>query len=463
MTTTTGATLLVLLMNGGGGAAADCGTRSSLAWLPAGHWSVHVLRSGARLTLPYHDPAAVHRDRHAALAGLFGDVAAMTRLVAEGDVAAVAGAAARRGVVRAGVFGPDSTWVVPAAEADVAEPVARLWLTRTLRCRFGATADVSASPSGVRIEHGTVDAAAGVFRLWAGRRTVGWSPGAGGGLVLNRVESFDGAGAVVSVDEASGAAVAGPWSAELVAGRVDRSGRVAAPWLLGMRVHVRPHARFDVGATRAAVFGGVDGARTGVAEIVRVLAGTNLSADHADDQVASVDARWRPAWSALPPFELYGEWGLHDIDPGVFIDVPAFTVGVRVQAAGSVGAAIEHTQISGACCANPPWYHHFDLANGWTRHGALLGHPLGGQGREWRAALVVEPPTAALVVHVAAALRSRGGENLLAPVRAGRAVIAEARGDARIGGRAAVDVALLFERGSGWSELRARAAARWHP
>jgi hypothetical protein len=166
--------------------------------------------------------------------------------------------------------------------------------------------------------------------------------------------------------------------------------------------------------------------------------------------------------------ELYGEWGIHDADPGVFFDVPAFTVGVRLPRAarlaqGELGVGVEHTQISGSCCGNPPWYHHFELADGWTADGALLGHPLGGQGREWRASVTGTSSDAAVLFEAAGALRTRGAENVFAPNRRGRALLLDLAADVQVAERFGVELRLLTERGSGWNELRSSAAVRWRP
>lgn len=477
MTGLAGAAALIVLMGADPRAACDVAARAP-AWLPDGHWAEAVVRRWHALSASDVDPVSVLRVRSdvallrgAEAAGSGRGVGAVAdgpvaRAELEGDAGLWAGGVVSRGVVRAGGFAPDSTWSGPEPEADASSPEARLWLTRLVRCRVAFTADAVATPSRLRVRQGTVDVTAGAVAFWAGRRTVGWAPGAGGGIVLGRLERFGGAGATVTVPGSSRAAPLGAWRGELFAGPVPSSGRVSRPWLLGMRVHVRPHGRVDIGASRVAVFGGMDGAGIGAGDVLRVLAGVNLAGDHADDQVASVDVRWRPPLPLPHGIELYGEWGLHDIDAEVFLDVPAFTAGVRMAALPRlerVGVAVEHTRIARSCCGNPPWYHHFDLARGWTVDGAVIGHALGGHGREWRVSADAFPAGARLVLHVTAAARHRGAENLLAPARDGRSLLLEVRADALVRGRTALDARLFMERGGGWREVRARMALRVHP
>jgi hypothetical protein len=295
-----------------------------------------------------------------------------------------------------------------------------------------------------------MDAAAGPLTVWAGRRRLGYRPGAGGGLVLTGLGRFDGAG--IRSRRSLALPVAGAVTFDAFGGRVDRNGRVAAPWLLGMRVHARPHARFDFGATRVAMFGGMDGAGMGLRQWLEVFVGGNLAEPYADDQVASLDARWRPP--VRFPLELHGEWGMHDIDPGVLLDVPAFVVGLRMPLGADFLIGVEHTQISASCCQNPPWYHHFELANGWTADGALIGHPLGGHGREWRVTAAGALHEGGLLYEVSGAQRSRGAENLMAPVRLGRAYVVDTSLHARLPSPFAAELMLHHERGSDWSELR---------
>jgi hypothetical protein len=127
---------------------------------------------------------------------------------------------------------------------------------------------------------------------------------------------------------------------------------------------------------------------------------------------------------------------------------------------GLLGVGVEHTRISASCCGNPPWYHHFELADGWATEGRLLGHPLGGQGREWRLTLTGAGAGGA-VLHAAMVHRTRGPENLFAPDRQGRAMLYEVAADARPGSRISAELRLAAERGAGWRELHATAALRW--
>jgi hypothetical protein len=452
--------LLISLLHG----AQIVSAQHAPAWLPPHHWSGPLVMRAHALGVAVIDPVLAERstaevvdvlaERHAHRLrrelALDSSNAFLPLLEAAGSFVV------RRGALRPGRFTGDQEWVDPVPIAGRADPAARLRARAHVRRWLAVNAAATALPDAVQVDHATVDAVTRGIAAWAGRRRLGYRPDAGGGLVLTELTRFDGAG--VRTSRPLTLPVAGAVTLDAFGGRLDRNGRVASPWLLGMRIHARPHARFDLGVTRVAMFGGMDGADTGLRQWLEVLIGANLSDAHADDQVASLDVRWRP--DLRIPLELHGEWGMHDIDPGVLLDVPAFTAGLRLPRGESGLIGVQHTQISRSCCRNPPWYHHFELADGWTADGALLGHPLGGHGREWRVMAAGTLRDGALLYEVSGAHRTRGAENLLAPVRLGRALALAAGLDGQLPSSFAAELMLHYERGPGWRELRGAIGVR---
>lgn len=444
--------------------------RGATPWLPAEHWTRSVLMRLHALGTADVDPVpwlrtqaeaeAVLRDGHAArLASERAAAVPGSRVHMEGAVLFFT----RHDALRPAGYTLDREWTGPQDVRDAASGGVRLRAAAVPRSWIALTTELVAAERSAVVRHATATMALGRIEAWAGRRAIGYRPGAAGGLVLSGIARFDGAG--VRLARPMRVPLVGALSAEAFAGPLDSNGHVARPWLLGMRLHARPHPRIDAGATRAAVFGSMGDSRVGISELAQVVVGANLDGDFADDQVASFDARWRPPLGAVA-VELYGEWGMHDIDAEVLIDVPAFTIGARLPRlvrlpGGSAGLGLEHTQISGSCCGNPPWYHHFELADGWATDGRLLGHPLGGQGREWRVTLDADGADGTVVLQAAVALRRRGTENLFAPARQGRAALYEIGADVHLADRVGADIRLLAERGSGWSEVHSAAAVRW--
>lgn len=483
------AVLLLLL-------SARAGAQHASPWLPIGHWSTEAaVRLHALGLAPDLDPS-VRQRTSARIAGLLraARAAAATRNpgAVDGDERRVGSGKTLR-LVAAYVerfseeypdaFGDSLIEAVPYFEGFIApqlivrenarlaggftldrewagpEPLPDLGTAGGLvhaglaSERIAVTLAVAGEGDVWRATQVTADIAAGPVAVWLGRRAPGFAPTSGGGLVLDGAVAFEGGGVYSLLPLRL--PILGGVSGELFGGVLESNGFVSDPWLLGVRLHASPHARFDVGTTRVAVFGGMNGARFGVRQLFEVLVAANLGGNHADDQVASVDARWRPPLSV--PIELYGEWGMHDIDPGVLLDMPSFALGVRVPMlpfASAFSAGIEHTQIARSCCENPPWYQHFELAEGWTEDGVPLGHPLGGHGREWRVHVVGAPFGACVLVDAAAFRRTRGDENLYAPERAGRALGIAATVDVRLRAWLSVGGNLRLEDGSGWRETR---------
>lgn len=440
------------------------------AWLPPDHWSRTVLIRMHAAGLHGLDPAIAVRTVDEAFAALPPSyrVRIAEERLESGEalhpplVRMEVGLLVRalRDVLRPGGFDLERAWREPHTLRDRTSAGARLRASTTPLRWLSFSTEVEALEDRLALEEAALDVVLGSVGLWAGRRRHGYGPADGGGLVLNALQRFDGAG--LRTTRPFRLPILGPASGEILAGPSPENGHVAHPWLLAMRVHFRPYARLDIGATRAAVVGRLDGGGIAPDAIAGVIIGTNLSGDHADDQVASIDARWRPP---LPfPTEIYGEWGMHDIDLGVLIDVPAITVGVRLpdlDGTQRFGAGIERTSIAASCCENPPWYHHFELADGWTRDGRLLGHPLGGHGSQWRIHVEADPRSGALLLAAAIMHRSRGAENLFAPTRQGRALALDLAADARLHRRGAAALSLFLESGEHWTEAQLRASLRW--
>jgi len=419
-------------------------------------WRAHALGTAQ------HDPAEVART----VSGVAADLPApfSSRLALEwpapSRLEGGAGLEARDNAVRAGGFTLEREWTGPTPLSDRTRADVRVAAAAAPADWLAATVVAGAGSEGVRLEHATMDLGVGRVGFWGGRRRVGYAPGGGGGLVIHRAERFDGAG--VRLARPWRVPLLGVLSGEVVAGPVAGNGHVEEPWLVVTRAHARPHARFDLGITRAALFGGLAGATLGPRQLAEVLIGANLGGRFADDQIASADARWRPPVAV--PMELYGEWAMHDIDFGVLFDMPTYTIGLRfprLAVLGGSGIELEHTRISGSCCDNPPWYHHFELADGWVVDGNSLGHPLGGHGEQWRLGIGGGTGGAALIHDAAAILRWRGAENVFAPDRHGRSARLEVATDAGFDARASAGLRLAVERGTDWTELEARLVARF--
>ncbi len=238
---------------------------------------------------------------------------------------------------------------------------------------------------------------------------------------------------------------------------------MAHPWFWALRVSIRPHARLRIAATRAAAFGGEGNSGLTIGEIPTLLLGLGGGAHgETENQVASVEARWRPPLASLPLL-LYGEWGFDDMGLSYF-HVPGVIAGARIAAvpgAPALALGLQYTGFARHCCGNPPWYRHSALP--WMDERAPLGNPLGGNGTEWRLYGDADLAAATLRVDAVVFRRRRGPENLYAPVHEGRSLGGEAGVAWRPGRDLEAYARYRGERGAGWSAASAEVGLRLHP
>ncbi len=357
------------------------------------------------------------------------------------------------GAVLAG-YDRDERHVAPARQDDAGGISVRA----ALAARLGRFGSIEVRPewsdSAVRLTEGYVSLAAGRVQLRAGRLPVGF-PGPGGrSLVLNGATRIDGGGLFLTrtVRLPGFLGAIGPLSAQTFFARLQAMGDVAHPWFWAASVTTEPRPGLGVTLTRAAAFGGVGNSPLSVEEIPVLLLGLAGGAHgEEENQVASVAVRWRTPTPG-PPLVVYGEWAFDDMGLSYF-HVPGLLVGLQLPSlpgAPGIASGLEWTRFAGHCCGNPPWYRHSALP--WIEDRRPLGHPLGGNGSEIR--LYSRGELLRPSVHLDAELfwRTRGPENLYAPLRQGESTGVRLDVSARIDGRLEPFGGGRLERGDGWSE-----------
>lgn len=326
--------------------------------------------------------------------------------------------------------------------------LATTWLAAAASVRWKETA--------VAADEAYAAARVAALDLWVGRRQLGFAPGAGGGLVLQHAR-FDGGGFQPAHPFLlpGPLQLLGPVHLTTALGRAGANGLVPHPWLWVARVTMAPHRRLTMGGTRATLWGDSAGGPFRPGDFARVLIAKRLTGARYDDHVFSADVRYRPPTGAWP-LVLYGEWGSDDSVGGAFY-VPGLVLGAELAAVpGFPGLAVtlEHTSLATACCTHPPWYHHFELASGWTDRGTLLGHPLGGNGSEWLLVTHLDPRDAHWRLAAQLSRRWRGAENLFAPDRQGRSEGAAVQIAFRLLPRLELSTRGFLEVGAGWHETQ---------
>lgn len=381
--------------------------------------------------------------------------------------ALVAGFSRHQGMVLGGVgYNNDDDWTGALPAGDVSGPFAAATLRLSAHPRVALEIGAEYHEQDVVIGAAELSATWRNLGAWVGRRRVGFGPGAGGGIVLTGINALDGVG-LESLDAFTLPGLLehlGPVRVQGAFSRIRNGDRIIDPWFWAARFALEPHARLQVGITRAVMMGGSGNSAWTLRNIAYTLIGKHAGEmGEFDNQVVAFDLHYRPPLHALP-IVLYLEWGLDD-SAGAIKDVPAFVTGVYVPALPMLPTAsfrLEHTTFAGACCGNTIWYRNWSFRGGWTDDGVPLGHPLGGHGREWLAELQADLHDARLRLAGGALLRWRGHENLFAPERKGDAAGARLRTTLRPSPRFELVVDGAIERGeAGWTEHTIDAGVRW--
>ena len=296
----------------------------------------------------------------------------------------------------------------------------------------------------------------GPVAVWAGRRIQGYGPGTGG-LVLNGPAPIDGGGVYLAEPLRLPWVLRhlGPVRADLTVGVLDRNGPVARPYYVLTRGSIEPHPRLGFGLTRAGMIGVVN-EDVSFVDVLVFLVGSHTDGSEFDNQVAAVDAWFRPPAGSLPLL-LYIEWGAED-SAGSWWDVPGIVAGAEVAAVPGVpwlSLLAEHATFAASKSGNPPWYRHpIGFHEGWSTRGELLGHPLGGHGREWLLQARANLLEGRLQLTTRGFLRDRSAENVYAPERSGGSSGIAAGGHLQLNDGIIVHVKGSTDGGSGWRTTR---------
>ncbi|HEX9107376.1 MAG TPA: capsule assembly Wzi family protein, partial [Longimicrobiales bacterium] len=293
----------------------------------------------------------------------------------------------------------------------------------------------------------------GPAQLWIGRRPLGFGAATGGGSVLNAGVPFDGAGIFTRpLHPGSVLRLLGPLRLEAFGSRLRRTGGVADPWFAAARVWLQPHPRLSLAGTRAAALGGQGNTAVGWSELPAfLLGGAGGQHGETENQVASLEARWRVPAGALP-LVAYGEWAMDDMGMKLLRN-SGLVAGVELAAlpgAPGVALGLEHAGFPDHCCGFPPWYRHSALP--WIEERVPLGRPLGGAGSEWLLHSRADLRDARLRLEGKLIRRNRLADNLYAPTRQGVSTGGEMSVEWMPGGAFWLYGYAALERGSGWRQ-----------
>ena len=332
--------------------------------------------------------------------------------------------------------------------------------------------DAIATANALNVRQATISWASPLnLTLWAGRATARYATAESGGMLLSGAVPLDGAGFAISRPRRLPGFLK-------VLGPVDFEGMALKThalepynyrsWIWSARGSIQPSTYAGLGVTRTGMFAALDeDADLTARDIFNSLAGRNrirfTNPGYTDNQAIAVNAWARSPFESLP-LSAYVEWGADDT-AGAWRDVPGRTGGITVPAWPGVpqlSLGIERTVFEHSCCGNGPWMRHHEIPEGWSDRGTLLGHPLGGTGRQ--TVVYAGWLSRDFQVGIQGGRGVRSTENGLAPERSGRFSSLRINGHWRMSTRMALRIDVEREdRPNAAGSNRASASVDVHP
>jgi len=219
------------------------------------------------------------------------------------------------------------------------------------------------------------------LELGAGKETLWWGQGRHGGLYLtNNADPLP----MVRLTNPSPTELPfffkylGPFRLDFFLSRLEKERAVPEPWFAGLRMDFRPFESFEAGLTMMVMAGGEGRPDVDLGDLIGILFGENEGgSEDRSNRIAGFDFRLN-----LPGSQVYGEFGGED-EAGGFPSKMAGLVGIYIPSLyPSVAFRVEFADLAYSEEIGGAWYTHGAYTDGYTYKGRLLGHHVGGDGRD---------------------------------------------------------------------------------
>ena len=296
--------------------------------------------------------------------------------------------------------------------------------------------------------------------VWAGRRSNGYTVGQYG--IVATPHHYDAVG--IALDQPVHVKAIGALRFETQVGTIknrlnfNNQENEIEPYYWLTRISMQPARSFILGINRGMMLGGEGNLPITFARVLRNAVGlyyTHNGENSFANQLVTVDLKVRTTrW----PTKAYIEWGAEDAAGGWWHE-PGILAGIEVATSRAAGTAVglERTEFVRNQRSNSLWYQNAWFRGGWSDAGELMGHPLGGDGTEWR---MFAQGHEARIAHwqVAAYERRRGPQNVFSPQRQGQSRGIAANFDVLLMKKATLNVRAEREGGKAgaWSRTEVR-------
>lgn len=258
------------------------------------------------------------------------------------------------------------------------------------KLRLGLTLYDGAPPESV-LEGSSLELPLGAGAVYASVETRHWGPGWVGSMILDGaappLPALGWRKTSATAFEHPWLSWLGPWNADLFVGRLAGHAEPAHPWLIGMRMQVRPLPGLEIGASRTMQWGGT-GRDESLRSFLSALVGRdNIESDDRStepgNQLGGLDIRYSTTLGS-------GEWALHaqaigEDEAGMFpskLIVQAGAEWATRWRASSLRLFIEGSDLIAGDAVGRlhpgTTYRHHIYAQGYTNRGLPLGHAAGG-------------------------------------------------------------------------------------
>lgn len=273
-----------------------------------------------------------------------------------------------------------------------------------LRVRGRAGAEL---PARGRLLQATIGYAAERCSLGLGRGHPPWVFCEDAGLLLSHHPgAFD--HVYARIDRLTAPGLPGAWGADGFLGYLDDADReIPYPLLWGMRAHWRPLQGLHLEVQRTIMFGGAGRTeKLQPGDIWDIFLGRGEGGRGPDFALSDSDQKlgyllrlWPQAWVrrhlGISDLELFWLYAGEDQLVRGFPTAPGRAHGMRLHLTPSFACTFAFLSTRDD---RNQWYYHKVFRTGYAYHGYLLGHPMGGDARAWKAAIWAIPRAGSLLM-----------------------------------------------------------------
>jgi hypothetical protein len=169
----------------------------------------------------------------------------------------------------------------------------------------------------------------------------------------------------------------GPCRFELFFSELEEDRAVPEPYFIGLRSNFRPVYSLEIGMSMMVITGGEGRPDVSFGDLFDIFFGENEINGDRSNKIAGFDLRLN-----LPGYQVYMEFGGEDEAGGLPSKMAGLMGLYYPRLTGSMDLRVEYADLAYTEEIAGVWYRHGTYTDGYTYDGRLLGHHVGGGGRD---------------------------------------------------------------------------------